>query len=65
VIALFIAALISLAILAKQRGYKLSQLKSPVEDSISSAGTIILITASGGAFGAMLQQTSIGSWLPT
>jgi GntP family gluconate:H+ symporter len=63
VIALFIAALISLVILARQKGYKFKELKSPVEDSISSAGTIILITASGGAFGAMLQQTSIGSWL--
>jgi gluconate:H+ symporter, GntP family len=63
VIALFIAALISLAILAKQRGYNVKELKNPVEDSISSAGTIILITASGGAFGAMLQQTSIGNWL--
>jgi GntP family gluconate:H+ symporter len=63
VIALFIAALISLTILSHQRGYKFKELKSPIEDSISSAGTIILITASGGAFGAMLQQTSIGSWL--
>jgi GntP family gluconate:H+ symporter len=63
VIALFIAALIALAILARQHGYHVKDLKAPVEDSISSAGTIILITASGGAFGAMLQQTSIGSWL--
>ena len=28
-----------------------------------SAGTIILITSTGGAFGDMLQQTSIGNWL--
>jgi GntP family gluconate:H+ symporter len=63
VIALFIATMISLYILARQKGYQLRELKKPLEDSVSSAGTIILITASGGAFGTMLQQTSIGSWL--
>jgi GntP family gluconate:H+ symporter len=41
----------------------LKDLKKPVEESIYSAGVIILITAAGGAFGHMLQQTSIGSWL--
>lgn len=63
VIALFIATIIALALIAKQYGYRLRELKKPVEDSIYSAGAIILITASGGAFGAMLQQTSIGTWL--
>jgi GntP family gluconate:H+ symporter len=63
VIALFIATAISLYLLARQTNYRLKELKKPLEDSVSSAGTIILITASGGAFGAMLQQTSIGSWL--
>jgi GntP family gluconate:H+ symporter len=63
IIALFIATIISLFLLAKQYGYRLKDLKKPVEESIYSAGTIILITASGGAFGHMLQQTSIGSWL--
>jgi GntP family gluconate:H+ symporter len=63
VIALFIATLIALGIVAKQKGYHLKELKKPLEDSVSSAGTIILITASGGAFGTMLQQTSIGNWL--
>jgi gluconate:H+ symporter, GntP family len=65
VISLLIAAIISLLLLLKQHGYHLSQLKKPVEEAIYSAGTIILITATGGAFGAMLQQTSIGSWLTT
>jgi gluconate:H+ symporter, GntP family len=63
VIALFIATIISLAMLAKHYAYHLKQLKKPVEDAIYSAGTIILITASGGAFGEMLQQTAIGNWL--
>jgi len=63
IIALFIATLIALFLLAKQYDYRLKDLKKPVEDSILSAGAIILITSSGGAFGHMLQQTSIGSWI--
>jgi GntP family gluconate:H+ symporter len=61
--ALFIAAIISLYVLASQISFRLKELKKPVEEAIYSAGTIILITATGGAFGEMLQQTSIGSWL--
>lgn len=62
-IALFIAMIISLVLLAKQHDFKLKDLKKPVEESILSAGTIILITSTGGAFGQILQQTSIGSWI--
>lgn len=63
VIALFIGTCISLYLLSKQYGYRLKELQKPVEKAIGSAGTIILITCMGGAFGVMLQQTSIGSWL--
>lgn len=63
VIALFISTIFALVLLAKQYGYRLIDLKKPVEESIFSAGTIILITSMGGAFGHVLQQTSIGSWL--
>jgi GntP family gluconate:H+ symporter len=62
-VALFIAMIIALFLLARQYGFKLKDLKKPVEDSVLSAGTIILITSTGGAFGHMLQQTSIGSWI--
>jgi GntP family gluconate:H+ symporter len=62
-IALFIAMLIALFLLARQYKFKLKDLKKPVEESILSAGTIILITATGGAFGHILQQTSIGMWI--
>jgi GntP family gluconate:H+ symporter len=62
VIALFLATVISLLLLSRQLGYRLKALRKPVEDAIYSAGTIILITATGGAFGAMLQQTAIGNW---
>lgn len=62
-IALFLATIIALFLLAKQTAFHLKELKKPVEEAIYSAGTIILITATGGAFGEMLQQTSIGNWL--
>lgn len=62
-IALFLATLIALFLLVRQRAYHLKELNKPVQDAIYSAGTIILITATGGAFGEMLQQTSIGNWL--
>ncbi len=62
-VALFIAMIISLYLMAKQHDFNLKDLKKPVEESILSAGTIILITSTGGAFGHMLQQTSIGSWI--
>lgn len=59
-IALFISALLAMFILWKQ-------LKDPADfkkfigEALSSAGMIILITACGGAFGQMLQQTGIGA----
>lgn len=62
-IALFLATIIALFLLAKHLSYRLKELKKPIEEAIYSAGTIILITATGGAFGEMLQQTSIGNRL--
>ena len=62
-IALFIATIISLILLVQHHSNRLKEIEKSVESAIYSAGTIILITASGGAFGAMLQQTSIGNWL--
>jgi gluconate:H+ symporter, GntP family len=63
VIALFIGTCIALYLLGKQHSFRLKELEKPVEKAIGSAGTIILITCMGGAFGAILQQTSIGTWL--
>jgi len=62
-IALFIATGIALFILVKKLGYRLQELKQPMEDAVYSAGSIVLIVASGGAFGAMIQQTAIGNTL--
>ncbi len=55
----------ALQLLLKQYSYRVKALTKPLEDAVYSAGTIILITASGGAFGYILQQTSIGTWLAT
>jgi len=60
IIALFIATIISLALLLNQYKWRLREMGKPVQDALLSGGMIILITASGGAFGAMLQQTGIG-----
>ena len=61
--AVIIATVVGLYLLARQVSYNLKELKKPIEDAIYSAGTIILITSTGGAFGAILQQTAVGSWL--
>ena len=62
-IALFIATCVALFILVRRYEYRVKNLKKPIEAAVYSAGTIILIIGTGGAFGAMLQQTNIGSWL--
>lgn len=58
-IALAVSAMIALALLWF-RIKNVKQFKKYVYESLGSAGLIILITASGGAFGQMLQQTGIG-----
>ncbi|MCY4188831.1 MAG: SLC13 family permease [Bryobacterales bacterium] len=58
--ALLASAAISLALLARQKGYTLAQLAGPVETSLASGGLIILITAAGGSFGKMLVKADIG-----
>ena len=59
-IALFIAAFIALYLLWR-RVRAVDLFKKYVSESLVSAGVIVLITAAGGAFGQMLQQTGIGS----
>ncbi|MGV3484144.1 MAG: GntP family permease [Planctomycetaceae bacterium] len=58
--ALLLAALIAMATLKRVRKLSLLQLANDVEESLMSGGVIILITAAGGAFGAMLQAADIG-----
>ncbi len=58
-IALFVATLIAMYLLwSKLKNVEL--FNQQIQESLMSAGMIILITCSGGAFGQMLQQTNIG-----
>ena len=58
-IALTISALVALWLLWSQEK-NIDNFKKYITESLTAAGLIILITASGGAFGKMLQQTGIG-----
>lgn len=61
--ALLVSAFVSLYLLAKQKGYSLSELASPVETAFASGGIIILITAAGGSFGKMLLEAGVDDTL--
>ncbi len=58
-IALLTGGLIALFVLARQKKNLKEGMTAFVQTAIMSGGGIILITASGGAFGGMLQQTGI------
>ena len=62
-LALIIAAMVALLLLVRQFGFDKERLSKTFQDALSGGGVVILITASGGAFGAILQQTSIGPWM--
>jgi H+/gluconate symporter-like permease len=49
--------------LARQKRAPLSSLARPVENALAGGGLIVLITAAGGAFGAMLQSAGLGDEL--
>lgn len=59
-IALALSSIIALLLLWS-RTKDVPKFKKFVFESLTSAGIIILITASGGAFGQMMQQTGIGT----
>ncbi|MHC4403718.1 MAG: GntP family permease [Planctomycetota bacterium] len=58
-LALLLSAAIAMWILLRQRGLTLGQLAKTAETALMSGGVIILITAAGGAFGAMLKEANI------
>ncbi len=60
-LAMLLSAAIALAVLARTRRWGRAQCARLVESSLTSAGVIILITAAGGAFGAMLKEARIGT----
>lgn len=59
-LALFLAMLIAVALYRRQKRASRHETLQMVETSLLSAGVIILITAAGGAFGAMLKAAQIG-----
>lgn len=58
-IALTISAVIAMAMLVWKKRTSLKDLADATQSSLSSGGVIILITAAGGAFGQVLQQTGV------
>lgn len=60
-IALAIATVIAIVMLVRQTRTGLKDLGESLQGALASGGVIILITAAGGGFGAMLQQTGVAS----
>jgi GntP family gluconate:H+ symporter len=60
-LAMLLATAIAMWMLKFKRQLDLSQLSKVVEVSLMSGGIVILITAAGGAFGAMLEAADVGS----
>jgi GntP family gluconate:H+ symporter len=58
-LALLLAAAVAMFVLIRQRKLSFKELASRNETALMSAGMIILITAAGGAFGAMLREAGI------
>ncbi|QDT38932.1 GntP family permease [Stratiformator vulcanicus] len=58
--ALFLSAAVSILLYVTQRKPDHKTFTNAMEHSLMSGGMIILITAAGGAFGAMLQQAQVG-----
>jgi GntP family gluconate:H+ symporter len=57
--ALVLAAAVAMFVLVRQRRLPLRELAAKSETALMSGGMIILITAAGGAFGAMLREAGI------
>ncbi len=58
--ALLLSTIIAIWTLVKQRSLSLGEMAAAVETALMSGGVIILITAGGGAFGAMLKAAQVG-----
>jgi GntP family gluconate:H+ symporter len=59
-IALALSAAIALFMVARRPGANRQELRSTVQAGLADAGMIILITAAGGVFGGVLQETGVG-----
>ena len=58
-ISLMAAALVAVGMLVWKRHTTRDQLSRIIEECVTDAGTVILVTAAGGAFGGVLQYTGI------
>ncbi len=58
-IALVLSGIIAMLMLAWQKRTSWKALAEPMQAALASGGVIILITAAGGAFGSVLQQTGV------
>ncbi len=59
-IALMLSAALAMLTYVLRRRPSKSDLSAMVEESLLSAGVIVLITSAGGAFGAMLKEANVG-----
>jgi GntP family gluconate:H+ symporter len=63
IFSLGLAMAVSIWVLARQKGWSMSQVMESLEPALGAAGTIILITCAGGAFGRVLKETGMGTEL--
>ena len=59
-VALALAAVVALVTVATRPGQSRQTLRGTVQTALADAGVIILVTAAGGVFGGILQETGIG-----
>ncbi len=59
-VAMFLGTLIAIYVYVVQKNLNLADLAKEMEAPIQTAGVIILITAAGGAFGAMIKHAGVG-----
>lgn len=62
-LALLISSIIAVLIFIKVKRPSREVLGTAMQDAVTSAGTIILVTAAGGAFGRMMRQTNVAELL--
>lgn len=62
-LALLISAMVAVLMLIRTKRPGKEALAKALQEAVSSAGTIILVTAAGGAFGRMMRQASVAELL--
>lgn len=62
-LALLISAIFAVVLYVRSKRPSKDELGAAMQDAVSGAGTIILVTAAGGAFGLMMRRTSVAELL--